>query len=155
MMNLFGKGAQMGRMNVNASDSVHTKFLIGIGLSILALAGYWGVTGNGFINYDDQAYVTWNRHVQNGLTLEEIVWAFTTSSVSNWHPLTWLSLMLDRELYGMNAGGYHWTSVVLHLASGQQMKIFRLLPLAFIDLQSRAKAITPGSRFHEIIHSRR
>ncbi|HBB15551.1 MAG TPA: hypothetical protein DCZ97_00595 [Syntrophus sp. (in: bacteria)] len=118
MINLFGDGTGMEKTNINASDSLHTKLLIGIGLSILVLIAYWGVTGNGFVNYDDQAYVSWNRHVQKGLTLEGIAWAFTTTSVSNWHPLTWLSLMLDLELYGMNAGGYHWTSVVLHMATG-------------------------------------
>jgi Flp pilus assembly protein TadD len=96
----------------------HARLLILISLSILTLAAYWSVTGNGFINYDDQAYVTDNRHVQKGLGLEEMVWAFTASYLSNWHPMTWLSLMLDRELYGVNAGGYHGTNVVLHLAAG-------------------------------------
>jgi tetratricopeptide (TPR) repeat protein len=89
--------------------------LIVLLLSVLVLASYWGVQGNGFVNYDDPAYVVENRHVKAGLSGEEIVWAFTASYVSNWHPLTWLSLMLDHDLYGMNAGGYHWTSVLIHL----------------------------------------
>ena len=91
--------------------------LIVLSLSILVLASYWGVQGNDFINYDDPAYVLENRHVKGGLSGEALVWAFTASSVSNWHPLTWLSLMLDHDLYGMNAWGYHWTSVILHLLS--------------------------------------
>ncbi len=91
------------------------KFLIEIVLAILVLTSYWGVTGNDFVNYDDPAYVTENRHVQKGLRTEEIQWAFTASYISNWHPLTWVSLMLDSGLYGRHPGGYHWTNVILHL----------------------------------------
>jgi protein O-mannosyl-transferase len=91
------------------------KILIVLLLSILVLASYWGVQGNGFTNYDDPVYVLENRHVREGLSWESLVWAFTASYASNWHPLTWLSLMLDRDLYWMNAGGYHWTSLMLHL----------------------------------------
>jgi tetratricopeptide (TPR) repeat protein len=87
-------------------------------LSVMTLVAYWDVAGNGFVNYDDPAYVLDNRHVKEGLTLEGVAWAFTTSSLSNWHPLTWLSLMLDHDLYGMNPGGYHWTSLFLHLLAG-------------------------------------
>jgi Tfp pilus assembly protein PilF len=87
-------------------------------LSILVLVSYWGVVGNDFIGFDDPQYVTENTHVQKGLGREAVIWAFTTSHASNWHPLTWLSLMLDRELFGKIAGGYHWTSVILHLLAG-------------------------------------
>jgi protein O-mannosyl-transferase len=87
-------------------------------LSILVLVSYWAVAGNQFTSYDDPQYVTENYHVQRGLDRETVVWAFTTSRASNWHPLTWLSLMLDRELYWRNAGGYHWTNVILHLLGG-------------------------------------
>ena len=96
-------------------EDIRPKLIIGIILSLLVLASYWGVQGNGFINYDDPAYVVENRHVKGGLSGEGLVWAFTTSYLCNWHPLTWLSLMLDHDLYGMNAGGYHWTNVLLHL----------------------------------------
>jgi len=92
--------------------------LIAVILAIMVLVSYWGVLGNGFINYDDPAYVTENRHVRDGLTLEGMGWAFTASYVSNWHPLTWLSLMLDHDLFGMNAAGYHWTNVILHGFAG-------------------------------------
>ena len=87
-------------------------------MSILALVSYWAVTESQFTSFDDPQYVTENYHVQRGLDRETVVWAFTASRASNWHPLTWLSLMLDRELYWRNAGGYHWTNVILHLASG-------------------------------------
>jgi len=76
---------------------------------------YWPVINFDFIKYDDNLYVTNNLHVQGGLTAEGIKWAFTTIDAGFWHPLTWLSLMLDYELYGLNAGGYHWTNVILHL----------------------------------------
>jgi len=91
--------------------------LIALLLSVLVPASYWGVQENNFINYDDPAYVLENRHVKGGLSGEGLVWAFTASYVSNWHPLTWLSLMLDHDLYGMSAKGYHLTSVILHLLS--------------------------------------
>jgi hypothetical protein len=82
----------------------HRIFLAGIILSILVLVSYSGVKGHDFINYDDPAYVTENRHVAKGLDGEGLFWAFTTAAASNWHPLTWVSLMLDRELYGNHPG---------------------------------------------------
>jgi Tfp pilus assembly protein PilF len=97
------------------SKTLRQKFLIGIVLSFLVLVSYWGVTGNDFINYDDPVYVTENRYVAQGLGREGLIWAFTATAASNWHPLTWVSLMLDRVLFGNNAGGYHWTNVILHL----------------------------------------
>jgi protein O-mannosyl-transferase len=99
-------------------DTARYRVLIGIGLSILVLVSYWGVARNQFISFDDPQYVTENPQVLKGLDRESAVWAFTTSQASNWHPLTWLSLLLDRELYGRNAGGYHWTNVILHLLAG-------------------------------------
>ena len=100
------------------ADAAKLRVLIGIGLSILVLVSHWAVVGNQFISFDDPQYVTENAQVQRGLNRETAVWSFTTSHASNWHPLTWLSLMLDRELYGRNAGGYHWTNVILHLLGG-------------------------------------
>lgn len=69
--------------------------------------------GYGFSNYDDPSYITNNPHVQAGLTWESIVWAFT-GRADYWHPLTWLSHMLDWDLYGDNATGHHLTSVLWH-----------------------------------------
>ncbi len=70
-----------------------------------------------FVDYDDMEYVTENSRVQEGLSLKNLVWACTTMHAANWHPLTWLSHMLDCELYGLNAGGHHMTSVILHAGS--------------------------------------
>ena len=67
-----------------------------------------------FINYDDQEYVSKNFRIQNGFTLSNILWALTTTHFANWHPLTWMSYMLDYELYGLWAGGYHLTNVIFH-----------------------------------------
>ena len=78
---------------------------------------YWQVGDHEFINYDDNVYITDNAQVQKGLTSNGIIWAFTTSHTGNWHPLTWISHMLDCELYGLNPGGHHLTNVLLHMAN--------------------------------------
>jgi tetratricopeptide (TPR) repeat protein len=70
-----------------------------------------------FINYDDPDYVTANTHVQQGLTSESVQWAFQSGEYSNWHPLTWLSHMLDWQMFGEKPGGHHLTSVMFHAAN--------------------------------------
>ena len=78
----------------------------------------WQVNRFDFINFDDPLYVTENSYVQSGITLAGIRWAFsTTYADSLWHPLIWLSLMLDYQLVGLNAGGYHITNLILHILS--------------------------------------
>lgn len=77
------------------------------------VALYSRVLGYGFTNYDDPRYITSNPHVQAGLNAESIRWAFV-GNADYWHPLTWLSHMLDCQLYGGNAGGHHLTSVLWH-----------------------------------------
>lgn len=91
--------------------------LIGVGLVAITLASYWPVSGNEFVNFDDPNYLTDNPIVQRGLTLEGVRWAFSTSKTANWHPLTWLSLMIDCELYGLKPRGHHLTSLALHAAN--------------------------------------
>ncbi len=85
-------------------------------LSACIIAVFWNVQKHDFIHYDDHAYVTDNNYVHSGLTSKSISWAFTTGHTGYWHPLTWLSLMLDFELFKLNPGGYHWTSVLFHIA---------------------------------------
>jgi Flp pilus assembly protein TadD len=99
------------------SDMIHRKsnYLIVTGLTILILSIYWQVGEYSFVGFDDNAYVYENSHVRKGLTLEGIVWSFTTFHASNWHPLTWISHMTDVELFGIDAGWHHWMSVLLHL----------------------------------------
>ncbi len=93
--------------------------VLGIGLFLVAatLAVYGQTLGFEFVSFDDNQYVTENRHVKEGLTLDGLGWAFTSGHAANWHPLTWLSHMLDWSLYGAWAGGHHLTSVLLHAAS--------------------------------------
>ncbi len=82
------------------------------------LALYWPVTRSGFINFDDDEYVSANPHVQGELSAEAIKWAFTTGHASNWHPLTWLSHMLDCQWFGAsNAGAMHLVNVLFHAAN--------------------------------------
>jgi Tfp pilus assembly protein PilF len=86
-------------------------------LILATSAVYWHVTGHDFVLLDDRLYVYENSHVQNGLTSDSIIWAFTTTHAGFKIPLTWLSLMLDFELYGLDAGGYHLTNLLLHIAN--------------------------------------
>jgi Flp pilus assembly protein TadD len=78
---------------------------------------FWPVGGNDFINYDDQLYLTENPHLQQELSLQSVRWAFTTFYAANWHPVTWLSHMMDVRLFGMNPAGPHWINLALHLAN--------------------------------------
>ena len=91
--------------------------LIGIILFMITVGVYWQVGRHGFVIYDDPVYVTNNSKVLNGLSTEGIFWAFTTAYSANWHPLTWLSLMLDGQLFQNNPGGYHITNLLFHLAN--------------------------------------
>jgi protein O-mannosyl-transferase len=84
-------------------------------LAAVVLALYWPVTGYDFIALDDNLYLFENPDIQKGLSRQGISWALTTLYTTNWHPLTWLSLMADYELYGFSAAGYHFTSILLHL----------------------------------------
>jgi tetratricopeptide (TPR) repeat protein len=69
-----------------------------------------------FIGFDDPGYVTENPHVTGGLTLDAIRWAMTSGYFANWHPLTWISHMVDVQLFGMNGGAHHVTNLLLHVA---------------------------------------
>ena len=83
-------------------------------LALVTLGLYWPATRCGFVNYDDQLYVTENAQVQKGLTWEGMKWACVTPVSCNWHPLTVWSHELDCQLFGLNPWGHHLTSVVLH-----------------------------------------
>jgi tetratricopeptide (TPR) repeat protein len=86
-------------------------------LALCTFVVFLPVARQGFVNYDDSDYVTENPHVLGGLNWANIVWAFTTGHASNWHPLTWLSHMLDCQLFGSNAGPQHLVSVGFHIAN--------------------------------------
>ncbi len=87
---------------------------LALGLAILAVYGQ--TSGHGFINYDDDVYVYDNPAVKAGLTPRGALWAFTTFTGAHWHPLTWLSHMLDCQCFGLHAGAHHLVSVSWHWA---------------------------------------
>ncbi len=88
--------------------------LLGAALALVTLGLYAQVLGHDFVNFDDDVYVTENPQVLGGLSAKGVRWAFTTGYAANWHPLTWLSHMLDVELFDLDAGAHHATSALLH-----------------------------------------
>ncbi len=92
-------------------------YLIVIFLIVASCAAFGRIAGNDFINYDDNIYITENNHIKSGINSESIKWAFTAVVVSNWHPLTLLSHMLDWNLFGANASGHHLVSLLLHIGA--------------------------------------
>ena len=97
-------------------------------LILITLALYNSVVHNGFINLDDNLYVLDNPNVKAGLHWVSVKWALTTFEQANWHPLTWLSHALDWQLFGKNAGGHHYVSLLLHAADA--VLLFLLLQSA-------------------------
>lgn len=98
--------------------------LLALGLVTLAFITFAGALQNGFVNLDDDAYVTENPHVNTGLSPENLHWALTAVHSANWHPLTWLSHQLDCHLYGQHAAGHHATSLLLHAANAVLVFLF-------------------------------
>ena len=86
-------------------------------LIVVTLATFWQVHNHEFVHLDDYEHITDNRHLHRGLSTEGVVWAFSFTDVAYWHPMTWLSLMLDYELYGLSPSGYHLTNLLLHILS--------------------------------------
>jgi hypothetical protein len=99
----------------NTFFNLRPELLVCLFLIISILAVYWQVRNYPFVNYDDGQYVTQNQYVQAGLTLESIKWSITDSHASNWHPLTWMSHMLDCQIYGLDPGRHHLTNVFFHI----------------------------------------
>ncbi len=90
---------------------------VGIALIVLVFGVYTRALQNDFVNFDDNVYVTENEVVKKGLTKETFAWAFNNRYRSNWHPLTWLSHMLDCTIFGLDPRGHHLTNVILHVAN--------------------------------------
>jgi Flp pilus assembly protein TadD len=103
----------------NSADRNNRWILFGVCIFLAGIV--WLVFGqtvhHQFINLDDPPYIYKNPQVARGFTGEGIIWAFTRSHSWNWHPLTWLSHMLDCQFYGLNPGGHHLTNVLLHAAN--------------------------------------
>jgi len=90
---------------------------IAAGLAIITFALYAPAIGYEFNNYDDAQYITSNARIHQGLTFANIRWAFQTGYAANWHPLTWLSHILDCQFFGLNPAGHHFTSILFHTAN--------------------------------------
>lgn len=87
---------------------------IAAALAVLTVVAYCPTFFNGFVNYDDPGYVVQNHSVQQGVTWSSIAWAWRATIMANWHPLTWISHMIDVRLFHLNAAGHHATSLFLH-----------------------------------------
>jgi len=117
-----------------------TPVLICLALTILTVVTFWQLKNCDFINYDDNNYVYENTTVQTGLNGNSIVQAFSSelAKVGHWHPLTWLSLMLDYELFGLNPQGYHLINLLFHVLNTLLLFLVlrrmtkRLWPSAFV-----------------------
>jgi tetratricopeptide (TPR) repeat protein len=105
-------------MNPTGSTNRQNRELkVALLLAVGTVAVFARACGNDFVNYDDFPYVTQNANVRAGLTLKSIWWALTSTELANWHPLTWLSLQLDAQLFGLDPWGFHLTNVLLHAAN--------------------------------------
>ena len=88
-----------------------------IGLAAIVTALYWRAVGNQFVNLDDDIYVVLNAHIKSGVTFDALRWAFTDMGNGNWHPVTWISHMLDVQWFGLDPFGHHLVSVFWHAAN--------------------------------------
>ena len=108
------KPAQTGASTPVKVRPLFPAWVLAVLLVVTTIALYWPATHHDFVYYDDQLYVTSNVQVQNGLTLENIKWAFLNPVADNWHPVTVLSHMLDCQVFGLKPWGHHLTSLLLH-----------------------------------------
>jgi Tfp pilus assembly protein PilF len=95
------------------SHPVH--IFICLGLALIVIVPFYQTGEFKFVIYDDGQYILGNKNIQTGFDKNSVSWAFTTLFACNWQPLTWLSLMLDYNMYGTSAGGYHVTNMQIHL----------------------------------------
>jgi protein O-mannosyl-transferase len=94
-----------------------TKTFICIFLLLSTFAVYSQVQDHAFLNLDDPIYISENPNLKDGLSLESVIWAFTTSYDGNWFPLTWISHLLDYQLFGLSPKGHHLSSLLFHIAN--------------------------------------
>jgi tetratricopeptide (TPR) repeat protein len=90
---------------------------VSLALAALTLVVYFQVHDFEFVNFDDRETIVGNSHIQNGLTLAGIGWAFTSAYAANWFPVTWISHMIDIQFFGLESGWHHLTNVMIHVAS--------------------------------------
>ena len=109
--------SQTDDMTVNQPHKAKPGLLIAFFLVIVTVAVYFQVRSHEFVVYDDRIYVSENQYVQEGFSAESLQWAFSFKNKDKtyWHPLTWLSHMLDIQIFGMNSGGHLATNVIIHV----------------------------------------
>jgi protein O-mannosyl-transferase len=110
-----GEKPPVVRSAQSARSVGRNELLIAAALAVATLAVYGQVISHHFINFDDDLYIQDNPMVIGGVTLKGMAWAFTTFHSANWHPLTWLSHMVDSQLFGLNAGGHLFVSALIHV----------------------------------------
>jgi len=103
-------------METNDEGRISPAYIM-VGILVLIFLAYYPVFNSYFINYDDPTYVIANNHVKSGITADSIKWAFTTFYFYNWHPLTWISHMLDVELFGLDPMWHHLTNLLFHVVN--------------------------------------
>jgi tetratricopeptide (TPR) repeat protein len=124
-----------GNIQPERNETIRT-LLICIALAVVTFIAFEGVRKNDFVNYDDDFYVTNNEFVQEGLSSRSIAWAFTTWHMGNWHPLTWISHIIDCSIFGLNPAGHHLVSVGLHIVN---------VVLLFLILKRMTRATWPSA----------
>src|SRR2546427_750187 len=120
--------------------------LICAGLALAVLAMFIQATTFDFINLDDADYVSGNPHVRGGPTIRNVLWAFRTFRNGNWHPLTWLSHMVDCRLFGVRPGPHHLTNVLLHAATPRPSGGLLAAAAAAIARARSGEATVPAQR---------
>jgi len=105
-------------------------------IAALTLLCYWPVRSHQFVSFDDDHYLFDSGYVSKGLTWSGVTWALQTGYFSNWHPLTWLSYMLDAQIYGMSPGGFHVTNLLFHISNSL---------LLFLLLKSMTQRLWPSA----------
>jgi protein O-mannosyl-transferase len=117
----MGKSARKMRRSAEAEGIISAKktnrypLFISLALALITVASFWGVHGYEFVNMDDAEYIAGNQNIQRGFTADALKWAFTSTEAANWHPVTWLSHMLDCSLFGLNPGAHHGINLLLHI----------------------------------------
>jgi tetratricopeptide (TPR) repeat protein len=119
-----GEKARVASPAQSARSFGRSELLIATALAVASLAVYGQVISHQFINFDDDLYIRDNPMVNGGLTLKGIAWAFTTFHSAIWHPLTWLSHMVDSQLFGLNAGGHLFVNVLIHVSNTLLLFVF-------------------------------
>ena len=107
----------LGNLNKKAPITRSLSYMISLGFVISIILCYWQGRNFKFIEFDDGLYVNENQTVLSGINKDSIIWAFSFDDKDGtyWHPLSWLSHMLDVQLYGLNPGHHHLTNVIFHV----------------------------------------